>query len=189
MTNVGDPIEVRSSAEGNALTFGLEGSGASNFTVTAVDAGAQIAVAPDAYLNYEYTSRYNLTLTVSDGKDPYGNDRPDPAIDHRIAVRIDVEDVPGDDFAVTLEASHTTQTIGEGVVLTARVLYPPVPPGQMSYRHQEQNVGGGRSRTELTSFTTRTVTWSGEPVSREYTLTAWVTAQGLTDRKPLPTKL
>ena len=161
---------------GDTHTFNLTGGGADKFILSATGDGVQIAVADGAVLNYEDRQSYDLTLQVSDGKDRFSH--VDASVDDTIPVRIVVEDDPNEQLAVTLEADRTTQTIGQGVRLTARVHNSPVSSGRLSYRHHEQNVGGGMSLTELTQYTTRTVTWDGAPVSREYTMTVWVTDGG-----------
>ena len=172
----GRPAPVLDEDAGDTHTFNLTGGGADKFTLSTTGDGVQIAVADGAVLNYEDRQSYDLTLQVSDGKDRFSN--VDDSVDDTIPVRIVVEDDPNEQLAVTLEADRTTQTIGQGVRLKARVHNSPVSSGRLSYRHHEQNVGGGRSLTELTQYTTRTVTWDGAPVSREYTMTVWVTDGG-----------
>ena len=172
----GRPAPVLDEDAGDTHTFNLTGGGADKFTLSATGDGVQIVVADGAVLNYEDRQSYDLTLQVSDGKDRFSH--VDDSVDDTIPVRIVVEDDPNEQLAVTLEADRTTQTIGQGVRLTARVHNSPVSSGRLSYRHHEQNVGGGSSLTELTHETTRTVTWDGAPVSREYTMTVWVTDGG-----------
>ena len=175
-TAVGSPVRVIEPDSGDTLSFGLVGDGARKFAVSAVEGGAQISVANGVVLNYEDASSYDLKLTVSDGKDRFSN--VDAWVDDAIPVLIEVVDDPNEQLAITLEADRTTQTLGQGVRLTARIHNSPVASDRLSYRYHEQNVGGGDSRTGSTRYLNRTVTWNRAPVSREYTMTVWVTALG-----------
>ncbi len=91
--SVGDPIEVLYPDEDeDDLVFSLDEAGSKHFTVSNVNGSAQIAVKPNAYLNYEETpNTYNFKLSVSDGKDANGNADLNP--DDSLAVKISVKDV------------------------------------------------------------------------------------------------
>ena len=117
-TDVGDPIGVMDPDEEETLTFTLTGEGADNFTVTEVEDGVQIQVATGAVLDYETTSSYDLTLTVSDGVDHEGNDN--SSVDDSIKLRINVTDVD-EPITATLTASKTNPAVGEVVHLTVEV--------------------------------------------------------------------
>ena len=109
-TNVGAPVSVKN-PDGSDLTFTLTGNGHENFTVEAVEGGAQIKVAANSYLNYEDTAspnNYDLTLQVSDGKDSNGND--DDSVDDTILVRIAVTDV-SESVGLTVTATPATQRV------------------------------------------------------------------------------
>ena len=121
-TLVGDPIGIMEPNSGDTLTPSLTGEGANQFTVSSVSGGAQISVANGATLDYETKQSYKLTLGVSDGKDDDGND--DGAVDHTIAVLINVTDVD-EPFRATLEASSISLTVGETVTLTPTVFNAP----------------------------------------------------------------
>ena len=106
-TLVGTPVAA-TDADGDALTYSLSGSSA--FTI---DSGSgQIAVASGATLDYETTSSYSVTVTVSDGKDDTDN----------IAVNIDVTDVdepPGKPDAPTVTRSSTSPNTALDISWTA----------------------------------------------------------------------
>ncbi|MDE2903093.1 MAG: fibronectin type III domain-containing protein [Chloroflexota bacterium] len=84
-TLVGAPIAATDS-DGDALTYAL--SGATEFVIDA--ATGQIRVAAGAALDYETTTAYTLTVSVTDGKDAQGN--PDASVDATVAVTINVLD-------------------------------------------------------------------------------------------------
>lgn len=113
-TNVGEPVCVKD-IDDDTLCFNLHGDDGAdeNFTIegstdTATDCGtltavnrpaatgpicAQIQVKGGAPLDYETTASYDLTLQVSDRKDPASNlDGQHTRIDDSIAVTIAVED-------------------------------------------------------------------------------------------------
>ena len=91
-TTVGAAVPVYEPDAGDTLTFGLAGTGADQFAVAAdTDGNAQVSVATDASLDYETTDFYNLTLTVSDGKDASGN--ADASVDNSVGLLINVTDV------------------------------------------------------------------------------------------------
>ena len=158
--------------DADPLTYSLTGEGADNFTVSAVDGGARIAVATDANLDYEAVSSYTLTLGVSDGRDAYGN--ADDSIDGEIAVRVNITDDPHEQFehpTVTLTADLTTRTLGQTVTLTAEVSNSPVAASEMTYHIHEVNVRVDDTDevTRTVTSLTNTVTYSKIPVNRAYT--------------------
>ena len=117
-TNVGDPILIFS--ESSDLEYSLSGDGHENFAVAATtDAdpySVQIQVAEGASLDYETESTYDLTLGVSNKVDHENN--PDPAIDHTLAVRITLEDVP---TSAVIQVDNLNPVVGEAVTFTATV--------------------------------------------------------------------
>ena len=117
-TKVGGPIGLKD-ADGDTLTYALTGTGKDNFTVSKVTGGLQLAVASGVYLNYEDTAYYDLELTVSDGKDAYGN--PDVKTDDTIPVRVNVTDDTSETLTVTLSGTPTTQVPGEDVAFTITI--------------------------------------------------------------------
>ena len=84
-TLVGAPVAATDS-DGDALTYAL--SGATEFVIDA--ATGQIRVAAGAALDYETTTAYTVTVSVTDGKDAQGN--PDASVDATVAVTINVLD-------------------------------------------------------------------------------------------------
>ncbi|MDE2897553.1 MAG: fibronectin type III domain-containing protein, partial [Chloroflexota bacterium] len=84
-TLVGAPVAATDS-DGDALTYAL--SGATEFVIDA--ATGQIRVAAGAALDYETTTAYTVTVSVTDGKDAQGN--PDASVDASVAVTINVLD-------------------------------------------------------------------------------------------------
>ncbi len=82
---VGDRVTA-TDADGDALTYAL--SGADQFTIDA--ASGRIYVAREVVLDYETTTSYTVTVSVSDGKDLDGN--ADAATDATISVTIYVTD-------------------------------------------------------------------------------------------------
>ena len=142
-TNVGIPVLVKIPESTDTLTFTLSGDGHDNFTVEAVDGGAQIKVAANSYLNYEDTASpnsYDLTLQVSDGKDRNGND--DDSVDDTIAVRVAVHDV-AESVGLTLTAAPTTQRANLDVRLDATLgSNPPAPQSQMRFIWLQRPLNG-----------------------------------------------
>ena len=130
-TNVGTPVLVKNPESGDTLTFTLSGDGKRNFTVEAVDGGAQIKVAEGSYLNHEdTTSTFDLTLQVSDGKDRNGN--VDNSVDDTVPVLVAVGDV-SESAGITLTAPSTA-TAGQYITLQASLGdNPPVPRGEMDF--------------------------------------------------------
>ena len=84
-TLVGAPVTA-TDADGDALTYTL--SGADAFVIDA--ATGQIRVADGATLDYETTTSYAVTVSVTDGKDAAGE--ADPSIDATLDVTINVLD-------------------------------------------------------------------------------------------------
>ena len=84
-TLVGAPVTA-SDLDGDALTYALSGSTA--FVIDA--ASGQIRVAAGAVLDYETTTSYTVTVSVTDGKDAQGNQ--DATVDATLDVTIEVLD-------------------------------------------------------------------------------------------------
>ena len=120
-TNVGDPVAVHN-PDGRDLTFSLAGDGADKFSVAPVDGGAQVKVNEAAGLDYEGKPSYGLILEVSDGRDRENN--PDPSIDHRIALKVNLIDI---DFSTHLSAtvSDSSPAVNENVTVTVTMHNPP----------------------------------------------------------------
>jgi len=168
--NVGGPVSV-GGIGGDTLAYSLSGEGHENFTVSHAATGAQIAVADGANLDYETTSVYNLTLSVSDGKSR--TSYADTSIDDRVGVQINVTDVD-ESFAVTLSVNDATPTVGDQVTFTVALTNPPVPADQLRYRWSELDQGGGNASIQSGSGHpgTRRVTHDAA-VTREYQMTFW----------------
>jgi len=117
-TDVGDPVLVFS--EASDLEYSLSGDGHENFAVAATTDqdpySVQIQVAEGASLDYETESTYDLILEVSNKIDHESN--PDPAIDHTLAVRITLEDVP---TGAVIQADNLNPVAGDTVTFTAAV--------------------------------------------------------------------
>ncbi|MDE2869003.1 MAG: fibronectin type III domain-containing protein [Chloroflexota bacterium] len=84
-TLVGAPVSA-SDSDGDALTYAL--SGATEFVIDA--ASGQIRVAAGATLDYETTTSYTVTVSVTDGKNAQGN--ADATVDATVEVTINVLD-------------------------------------------------------------------------------------------------
>ena len=84
-TRVGAPITA-TDVDGDTLTYAL--SGASAFIIDA--ASGQIRVAQGAVLDYETTTSYSVTVSVTDGKNAQG--QPDATVDATVDVTIEVLD-------------------------------------------------------------------------------------------------
>ena len=141
--NVGSPISVRDPDEGDTWTFTIEGIGAGNFQV---DSAGNVIVAQGANLDYECKANYNLTLSVSDGKDADGNR--DTDIDDVLGLDIQLTDVTP---TVTVSADHTTLPTGEAVHLTATTTDgPPTCSYSTAYQwHENESIRGGTSLTAI----------------------------------------
>ena len=118
-TLVGDPVAAFDSDDAE-LTYSLSGNHAAKFRVN--DQG-QLSLSKCGVLDYESRSSYSLTVSVSDGKDEYGN--VDSTVDHVIGVLVKVTDVddtahpkPGPAFKLT--ADTTTPAVNDHVTLTAK---------------------------------------------------------------------
>ena len=98
--NVGPRIVVKDPDAGDPQIPTLLGDGASSFTVSLVDGGAQIAVASGASLDYECRENYSLTLQVIDNKDVNGNS--DTVIDDTIMLDVLITNDVADDPTLTL---------------------------------------------------------------------------------------
>ena len=111
---VGEPVEAND-ADGDTLTYSLDGADASSFTID-TDSG-QIRVAADAMLDFERKPLYSVTVSVTDNKDSEGN--ADPTVDGIVVVTINVNNVD-DDGSVTVTAGTPTA----GTALTATLSDP-----------------------------------------------------------------
>ena len=131
-TSVGDPIGVKEPNSGDKLEYSLTGEGNERFDTTEVSGSVQIVVADDAILDYEVKAVYDLVLGVSDQKDAVGD--PDDKVDHRIGVRINLEDVENDPPTLVMSASAATATKGDYVTVTATPHDLPEGHGTLSYR-------------------------------------------------------
>ncbi len=138
--NLGEPVAVKA-GDNDELQYNLTGVGADKFKATAVSGGAQLSVRDDAILNYEDATSYNLTLTVSDGKDEEGNND-NKAIDDTIAVQINITDVSNEQMTVTLSADDTTLALGALTYLRAKVISP-LPTSNLTYSIRAENQGEG----------------------------------------------
>ena len=134
-TNVGDPVGAKDPDSGDTLTFSLTGEGSDKFTVSAVSGGAQIAVADNAFLDFEVKPTHELVLGVSDGKNAHGN--ADPSVDHTIEVLIKVEDVK-EKSGLTVSASAQSLPKGQNVTITAILGDLPEGHGPLTYRWLER---------------------------------------------------
>ena len=85
-TAVGLPVGA-TDGDGDSLTYSLSGADASSFTVVAETGQLRTTVAHD----YEDRRRYEVVVSVSDGKDADGN--ADTAIDDSVAVTVAITDV------------------------------------------------------------------------------------------------
>ena len=113
--DVGDPIEA-TDPESDDLSYTLSGVDSALFTLDA--SSGQISVGPTTILDHESPSDaggnnvYDLTVSVSDGKDAAGND--DTIIDSVVAVAITVSNVDEPPAfgvaAVELEVAENTAT-------------------------------------------------------------------------------
>ena len=84
--NVGAPVTAND-PDGDTLTYGLEGTDASSFTI---DGGGQIKVGQGTTLDRETKDSYSVIVSVRDSKDNSGN--PDEVTDDTISVTINVTD-------------------------------------------------------------------------------------------------
>ena len=100
--NIGNPVTA-TDPDDRTLTYSLDAASAAVF---AIDSGGQLR--PQAALNYEARSTYNVTVSVRDGKDV--NNADDMDEDATIAVTIEVTDV---NEAPTFGDSPTTRSVAE----------------------------------------------------------------------------
>ncbi len=153
---VGSSIYVADPNSGDTLTYTLGGADAAKFDVSPQvhNNGVEIVVAKDAYLNFEDKAVteanlfYNVTLSVSDGKDQYGND--DDDVDHTVPVIIDVSDVAearrivahlvaeGDKLTTTYDTqsgdpTSYSATVGSTVTLSTILDLTPLATNAMEY--------------------------------------------------------
>ena len=165
--DLGDPVPVLS-GDDDTLFYSLAGVGSDKFEATGVTGGVQLSVADEAVLNYEDASSYTLILGVSDRKDDNGN--ANDVIDGKIAVRINITDVSNEQMIVTLSADRTTQTLGQPVILTAKVSNSPVATSQLQYSisaYNEDIPNHDEYETGVYSLT-YTARYTRFPVSRTY---------------------
>ena len=162
-TTVGSPIMVADDNDkASELTYTLQGEGADNFTVIGDDTaghsgGAQIAVAADADIDYETNDSYSLVLTVSDGKSAESN--PDPSVDDRIGVWINVVNDPNDDFTVSLGVAGGPlehYRTGHPITLVATVNNPPAPIDELEFDWEGFDTN---NQLENINLTTGSSTW------------------------------
>ena len=87
-TDIGAAFTATDEDEDEILTFGLTGNDAASFDVDT--ATGQIKT--KAGLDHEAKETYNVTVTVSDGRDDAGDDEQPPVVDATIKVTITVTD-------------------------------------------------------------------------------------------------
>ena len=110
---VGDPVAATDD-ENDSLTYTLGGTDAASFEID--ESTGQIKTKTGVDLDYEGTqTRYNVTVSVADGKDTAGNNEQTPMEDATINVIIYVTDVNeppafADDAPPTLEVAENTPT-------------------------------------------------------------------------------
>ena len=171
---VGGPIAVIDPNSGDTLTYGLIGTGNENFSVNSATGGIQIVVADGVYLNYEDASSYNLALTVSDGKDEYGN--ADTTADDTIPVAITVTDDTSETLTATLSVSPTSQTVNGDVTFTVTVTENPGKTSRLSYTLTGRNTDPNNLDIAASSHQSATFTESyGTAGTRKYYATLTVT--------------
>ncbi len=131
-STVGDPVAAIEPEIDPSLTYALSGSAAFVIDTTT----AQIRVANGAVLDYETTPSYTLTMTLTNGKNAFGN--PDPSIDETVEVTIkviDVDEPPGRPDAPTVTTSSTDPDTALDVSWTAPAnTGPPITGYAMQYR-------------------------------------------------------
>ena len=110
---VGEPVEAVDE-DGDRLIYVLGGTDASSFEI---DGAGQIVVGSSTTLDYEIKGSYAVTVSVSDGKDVYGNT--DSSVDDVKEATISVVDVE-EEGSVSL--SPSSPQVGE--VMTASVTDP-----------------------------------------------------------------
>ena len=81
--NIGDPFTATDTDTGDTLTYALDDQDGASFEI---DSSGQIKT--KSALDHETKDTYSVTVSVHDGKDPFGN--PNAAADNTIAVTIDV---------------------------------------------------------------------------------------------------
>ena len=136
---VGDPVVVREPDDDDILSFRLEGDGAPNFAVSSVGGEAQISVASSAALDLTTNPSYDLVLTVSDGKDEFGNS--DPSDDNSVAVRVDITEFSWELVRLTLTPSEATPGFNEYVTVTAHLHDLPLDHGDILYKWEGERPG------------------------------------------------
>ena len=111
--DIGQPVTADDPDTGDTLTYSLKGADAASFDI--VDSSGQIRVREQ--LDFEASSSYSVTVSVTDGKDVSGN--ADHSEDDSIEVTITVTNVD-EDGVVTLSTQHP----GIGVPVTATLVEP-----------------------------------------------------------------
>ena len=160
-TNVGAVAPISLGSGAGTTTYTLTGTGADKFSAAPATGGAQISVAAGASINYEDGASYSLALTATDG-----------TLSKSVSVTITVTDVATEALRIGMSADRSTQTVGGDVILTARVISSPVATDQLSYSYNERNANAPHDPASGTQTgLTRTVTWTGSSVWREYTIT------------------
>ena len=97
-TNIGDPVAATDADTGDVLVYTLGGPDASSFSI--VSTSGQLRT--NAALDYETTTSYTVTITVSDG-----------SLTDFIAVTINVTDVHENSAPVFTDGSSTTRSVAE----------------------------------------------------------------------------
>ena len=98
--------------DGVILTYSLSGTDAASFVIDG--STGQITVGSETVIDYESgPARYSVVVSVSDGKDAYGND--DPAIDDQIEVNIDLKNI---DESGTVSLSQEQAKVGAALTVS-----------------------------------------------------------------------
>ena len=104
--NIGAPVKATDPDPDDSLTYRLGGADAASFSITST---GQLRTATG--LDHETQSRYEVTITVRDGKD-VNNDPDDTDEDDAITVTIMVSDV--NEPPIFPETTPTTHNVDEG---------------------------------------------------------------------------
>ena len=88
-TNIGNPV-IATDTAGDTLTYGLSGTDAASFDIVDVEGAAGVQLQTKAALDFETKTDYEVTVTVTDGKD--ADDNVDATVDDTIRVTIMVTD-------------------------------------------------------------------------------------------------
>ena len=172
-TNVGKPVSVRYEGKDTNLKFSLAGDGAENFTVANVNGAAQVKVANNAIMDYEFHPNFDLTLQVTDGHDHEGNkDSPPPHIDHTVGLGIDLKNVI-EPAGVTLRVSKTNPGPNEEVTFLATFGDFSAPYGVRSFWNERDIGESGWETLDVNrgKFTRTLTIQHGSGVTKQYSLT------------------